>query len=446
MSVTLAGTFVGLFTIYIVLKNARSAETVLVKLFALNLLYEGFINVGYFITIGGQLFKVADFLQFVCVLISLPILIKKKPSVSVFVFIVIILTSVLLLIIAPYPELVRTFNGVDFINNKDYMHFPAFDLQTVKTSVRFICFVMNGAAVALCLNSITWGSILAKYIEMGRFIIGYAWAEFFIKNVLRLSFTQNIIQFVFGSDTSIMTGLVRNGLRVTIGFNNEPSQFCMMLYSYFIIYIISKAYLNQKKRQMVFTLSGLLLMLLCGSFRAITFLPIILLLYLVISDKPANKIAIMIVFSVGMIVLYVVGAFDYNLVRLSRALEFIETLDTSIAGGEAGRINTIIEAISVFIKRPLLGIGPGQTFAYGFIPSMLAMTGLLGLLSWYNAIFGSIGRVRESVNKNKWILILVVISISWIYNDSIGIGYSIYVLAIAFIIRFDEQIAEYSPA
>lgn len=436
MSITIAGAFIAVYVLLIIFTCGRNAELLLIRLFTLNLIYEGFINVGYFITVGGQLFKVADFLQFICVFISVGILLRKGTPSRLVGFILAIILSVVMLLIHPYGELVRTFNGVDFVNNLKYMHYPSFDLQTVKTSVRLICFTINGTAVALCLDAEKWNFILNKYLKFGRLVIGYAWIEFFLKNILHVSITQNIIQFVFGSDTSIMTSLVRNGLRVVIGLNNEPSQFCMMLYSYLIIYIISKSYLYQTRGQNRLTTSGFVLMLLCGSFRAVGLLPILLILYLIVSNKPIQGVVITFLVSIAIMVLSLSGALDYYYMRLGNAISFVQTLDATIAGGEAGRLNTIVEAMSVFLKRPLLGIGPGQTFAYGFIPSMLAMTGLLGLVTWYKVIFGAIGNVSKTSKTDYWFLIITAISISWIYNDSIAIGYSIYVLAIAYIIRF----------
>lgn len=442
MTTTLASVLITVYVIYLFITNMHRAETLLLRLFALNLIYEGFINVGFFVTVSTQLFKVPDFLQFVCVFLSLLILLKRGFRIGLIAFIVAIGMSVAMLLLHPLQEMVRTFNGIDFVNNIKYMHYPSFDLQTVKTSVRLICFAINGTAVAACMTRERWLKILDMYLKVGRIVIIYAWIEFVLKNILNITFTETLIKSIFGTDTSLMTELERNGLFVVIGFNNEPSQFCMMLYSYFLVYLLSQGYLRQTKGQIRLTVSAIALMVLCGSFRAVGLLPILLILYLIQNRVNVRTIAVVCVLSIALIVLYISGALDYYLARLERALQFTQTLDATMGGGEAGRLNTIVEAFQVFLKRPLLGIGPGQTFAYGFVPSMLVMTGLLGIATWYHLMFGTIGQIGASANKRRWLLIALVVSISWIYTDSIAIGYSIYVIPMMLSIRYDASPAE----
>lgn len=439
MSITLAGAIVAVLTFYLFLTKARNAERLLISLFGLNLLYEGFINVGYFLIVSGQTFKVPDFLQFVMAFISVVILLYRGFDKNLCLFLLTIIISVFALVVFPLRELVRTFNGVDFINNMKYMHYPAFDLQTVKTSIRLMCFAVNGVAISKCINKEQWKIIKTKYLLAGRVVICYAWGEFILKNIFHLSITQSVIYYIFGSDTSIMTALSRNGVSVIIGFNNEPSQFAMMLYSYLIIYIISHEWEIQTRGQRYLTYSSIVLMILCGSFRPVAMLPILIILYLIAYGKPKQYIIIMMVVYSTLVLLQTLGFLDYYVTRLSRAFYFLRTGDLSIGGGEAGRLYTIFEAIHVFAKRPLFGIGPGQTFAYGFIPSMLAMTGIIGLATWYKMIFGTIGRIFRIIDRKKWLLIVSAISVSWIYTDSIAIGYSIYVIGIALEIRFSNN-------
>lgn len=433
-----AGIAILIYSIYIVL-NRRRVNIILIELFALNLCYEGFINVGYFVSIGGQIFKVPDYLQFLMVIFSLMILMKQQHGLKLAAFIFLLGLSVVWLIVDPFGELVKTFNGVDFVNNLEYMHYPSFDLQTIKTTTRLICFAVNAMAVAVCIDGETWEQIKERYFKLGRIVISYAWCEFILKNILHVSFTENLIRVLFGSDTSIMTNLNRNGLSVIIGFNNEPSQFAMMLFSYWILYILSKEWLKQSRVERNITISSLLLMILCGSFRPVGMYPILILLYLIVTEKPSKAIVIFGVVAIGIGILSMTGMTDYYLGRLTRAFDFLKTGDNTIAGGEAGRLSTIVEAFKVFLKRPLFGIGPGQTFAYGFIPSMLVMTGAAGTISWYNLMFCGIGELFTNVKSQKWFWILLVISFAWIYTDSIAIGYSIYVLGIAFVFKFRER-------
>ncbi len=439
MTITIAGALIAVYVIYLFATNMHRAETLLLRLFTINLIYEGFINAGYFITLSTQTFKVADLLQFVCALLSMLILMKKGFKGSLIAFVATILMSVAMLLVNPLNEMVRTFNGIDFVDNIKYMHYPSFDLQTVKTSLRLICFAINATAVAVCMTRDRWEKLLELYLKAGRIVIMYAWVEFVLKNIIHTTVTDTVIGYLFGVDRTIMSELERNGLFVITGFNNEPSQFCMMLYSYYLVYLMSRGYLRQTKAQIGWTLSGLVQMLLCGSFRIVGLLPVLLVLYLIVNRKNSRSILLVCVLSLAAVILYYTGALDYYLERLGRALLFAETLDASISGGEAGRLNTIIEAFQLFEKRPVFGIGPGQTFAFGFIPSMLAMTGLAGLAAWYALMFGTVGRLGESRDQGRWLAILLVISVSWIYTDSIAIGYSIYVIPMALSIRYEPD-------
>ena len=438
MGISIVGLAVAAYLIYLFATNMSRADTLLIRLFTFNLLFEGFINVGYFINTSGVFLKVPDVLQLICAMISLIIFIKKGTKFGLIAFVFSIGMSVVMLVVNPLSQLVRTFDALDYVDNMKYMHFPQFDGQTVKTTLRLICFAVNGMAVAICMTKERWKVILRKYLKGGRYIILYAWLEFALKNILHVSVTDTIIQLIFGADREAVSELMRNGLSVVTGLNNEPSQFCMMLYSYYVVYLLSRGYVGQRKSEQLVTISGLALMVLCGSFRIVGFVPILLVIYLIVSKRSFRTILMTSAVSCIFLILYINGALDYYIERLGRALDFASTLDTSIGGGEAGRLNTIVEALDVFKHRLIFGIGPGQTFAYGFIPSMLSTTGLSGLVTWYNLMFNTIGNVWRVKNRKEWIWLLLIVGVSWIYTDSIAIGYSIYVLAIAFTIRYYE--------
>lgn len=444
MRTSIAGLAVLIYVIYLFFEYGKNSNELLVKLFAINLVYESFINVGSFIIIGGQYFSVADFLQFISVFVSLFVITQSGTRVGLLAFLFAIIASVLSLLVQPYDEMVRTFNGIDYVNNIKFMHYPNFDLQTIKTSLRFICFGINSYAVSEVITEIEWRRIKSVFFRAGGFIIIYAWIEFILKNVLNVYITEQLIRIVFGKDTSNMSALIRNGVRVVIGLNNEPSQFCMMLFGYFVIYIVSKEYEIETRSEKLINASGILLMVLCTSFRVVGLLPILIILYFI--TKKSSNAVILSTFTLGvlLIVLYISGAMDYYLMRLGRTFYFLDTLDTSIGGGEAGRLNTIVEALRVFVKRPILGIGPGQTFSYGFIPCALVMIGVVGLGTWYVLMFGTIGELGDSISFNyDCVKILFILSIAWFYNDSISTGYSIRILAIALAMKFYNEAYEH---
>ena len=90
-----------------------------------------------------------------------------------------------------------------------------------------------------------------------------------------------------------------------------------------------------------------------------------------------------IVFLISAFLIGVTGNFDY----LSDRLASVWIDYNSGSYFSEGRLNTIFEAFSVFLKRPLVGCGLGTAFAYGFIPSILETFGLIGALYWYRIMF-----------------------------------------------------------
>lgn len=435
MSISFVGVFLILYVGYLFFHH-KDSNSLLIALFSLNLLFEGFINIGYFASIGGQVFKVPDFLQFATVIVAVFCL-HGKISGRLLMFILSVLISLVLISFIPYNEMVRSFNALDrVVDLSEYMHYPSLDIQAIKTTIRMICFAVNGYAVSRVILREEWDDLIEKYFKYGRILFIYVWVEFVFKNILNSNAIQNVINFFFGASQTSVSSLYRNGLRVLQGLNNEPSQFTMMVYSYWLIFILCKEWKRLSAVEIWITLSSTILVFLSGSFRVVGLLPIIILLYLIISEKPIISIIIFAFIALGLAVADAFGYLDYYFNRLNNSILFLQTGNSMLSGGEAGRLYTITEAFKVFFKRPLFGIGPGQTFAYGFIPSILAMTGLFGFFTWYNVIFGDIGEYREKKNKRTIFLSIAIISFSWVYTDSIAIAYSIYVIAIALAIRF----------
>lgn len=432
MRFSIAGIMISILTIWIVISK-RGVEKKLIALFTLNLIYEGFVNIGYWGIVGNLTLKVSDFLQLIMVLYAALILLKKGMPIRTLIFTLCILASVFLLVTVPFDEPVRAFDALDKNERLyDVLHYVSLDTQCIKTTLRLICFAWNASAIYQCITVDDWLDIRNKYFKAGRYIIAYAWIEFVIKNIFHSGdFLQSFLQIFFQAANS--SNLYRNGLYSVVGLTGEPSQFAMIMFSYWLVYIIGKEWCNQTQYMRWFTMSSFILMFLSGSFRVVGMLPILLVMYMVVSEKSAKNIMIAGGISLIVIILSVSGMFDYYLGRLGNAVAFLKSLDASVmTGGEAGRLNTVVEAFRVWLKKPLFGIGPGETFAYGFIPSMLATTGLIGTISWYKLMFGTIGGISIS-NKysRKALLLVLVFSVSWIYTDSIAIGYSIYVFAMA---------------
>lgn len=430
MSFSLAGLGISALVAVVIL-SPQSLNQKLLSLFTINLIYEGFINLGYWAIIGSQTFKVSDFLQIITLMYAILVFLNYGFPTKLFFFTGCIITSVLLLKISPFSEPVRAFNALDMnADVYDIMHYVSLDVQCIKTTLRLICFAWNACAVYMCISEEDWNYIRYKYFRFGRLVIIYAWFEFIVKNVFHQgTLLHNLMHIIFSASETNVADLSRNGLYVIVGLTNEPSQFTMVLFSYWLVYIIGKEWENQVGKTRWITYSSFALMMLSGSFRIVGMLPILLFMYMVVSEKPTSSVIIVAVGGIVLVLLKSIGVLDYYFNRLGNVFSFMSSLDsTNMTGGEAGRLNTVVQAFRVWLKKPWFGIGPGQTFAYGFIPSILAMTGIFGLVSWYNLIFGYVAGIRIGEKAN---ILVLAFSFAWIYTDSIAIGYSIYVLAMA---------------
>ncbi len=435
MTITIAGYLTIAYIIYLFYRS-RGLGDLLISLFAFNLIFEGFVNIGYFAIIGNTLFKIPDLLQFVMAFVSFFVYFnagerKARMPLGLILFIIILLINFINIQFFPYDKLVRTFNAADRVNDMAFMHYPEVNVQYIKTSVRMLTFLWNAFAVAKVITEERWEIIKSAFIKFGFLLIGWGYLEFILRNVIGTSEFTGVLNALFGNDSSIINELRRNEVNVIVGLNNEPSQFTMTLTYFIIFYIVSENKYKSHGKYNILVSSALILMLLSGSFRLVGLLPVILIVYLIKENVKAHVVGLIILLILVIVFVYNAGFLEYYLQRLGGAFKFIETGDATLPGGEAGRLNTIKEAFIVFMDRPLIGIGPGTTFAFGFIPSALATIGLLGTGIWYYSVFGLIGNVRLTLQDLSKHLIIITLTVMWIYTSAIDIAYSIVVLAIA---------------
>lgn len=429
--------------IYLLFRTRGLVCQLLIGLFEIELIFAGLVNIGSFCDIGSFTISISDFLQIIQLPLSVIVLAvyskeacKKRDALILFTLAVI--ASLAMIYLFPYGEAVRTFNAGDRYgaDSYQYYHYVSIDTQVIKTSVRFICFAFNACAVSMIIDNKGWEKIKKRWFGIGCVMIAFCWFEFLTVNFIGSNILDGFYRFLFGSVPN--HSIIRNGLHVLCGFTNEPSQLSMVCFDLLLIYIIGngREYVNNWQHWLI--LSGFAIPILGGSFRFVGLFPILLAVYMAKSKSSGKKLLLIIALCLGCAIAYYFGAADYIINRLSGVFGFLKTGQVNIYNGESGRLKTITDALEVFVHRPIFGIGPGTTFAYGFIPSILVMLGFGGTLAWYNLFFREIGGRRCFINK-RLRGILLIISFAWIYTNAISTGYAVTTLALALELAFPSR-------
>lgn len=409
------------------------------SIITLSLVVEGIVSSGYFVSFGENSISFSDFFQMILLIYSIIVLIsiKDKKKYWIVVFVLVVVINILSLALFPLDEYVRRYDSLDksllYYSINDIYSYPELGIQTYKTAIRFIVYIINLIAFSLCISIDRWVVIVGKYIKACKVMLAYLGIEFLLRNILHWNGFISIIGWFFGSTNAVTvsSGLVRNGLNVILGFTNEPSQLSMVLTSFVIIYILSNIDENTLTKKNIIIIFSILFSFLCGSFRIVGSLPIILLIYSIKYKRNVGAYAVISALILGVFILGISGNLDYIFTRLSSV---IADSRSSVLFKE-GRINTIVEGFAVFLKRPLIGCGLGTAFAYGFIPSILQTFGLLGTACWYHIAFNKVADINRTKNGFKY---CVLITILWIYTNAISTGYIGTTTLLLFAIKYSD--------
>ncbi|SDJ26476.1 hypothetical protein [Proteiniclasticum ruminis] len=438
MSISIFSVFI-IFIIFIKLLSSKSFESIYIYVFMICIIVETFINTGYFLIVKGTIYKTADFLQVILALLSILVIFERrtinaKHSISFLLLFIVILLNLTILKLSPYEGLVRNFDALDRISLEWYSK-PELNVQSFKSALRILLFIYNALILKLIITKDKWENVKREINKFGIFIIIFCWFEFITKNIFNINL-KPLTDALFGNVIKNDMLLTRNNLFTIHGLASEPSQLAMILFYFMVFYIISDNAIKDKFWLNMLIWSSVILMFFSGSFRFIGLVPWIIIIYLIKEDVNYKVIGIFIFIVLSTLIAYYFGFLDYFLTRFERVLTFVSKGTISTDSSEAARLNTVIESFKVFLKRPIFGIGLGTTFAYGFIPSILATMGLTGTLVWYYIIFKQIGNIRINT---KYFSIVSCFTLCWIYTSAIDVAYLSIVLAYAIEMYFSDN-------
>lgn len=426
MTISIAGILFSIMVLIVLISGAGLKKIFLV-IYSMCMIADFTINAGYFLSVGETIFKIPDFIQFVLFILSISIIFSKKDLLvnkNIFLIAMALSINLIALKMMPYSGLVRSFDSMDLMTGDGIYSVPTLNIQSYKSAIRIFIFIVNSLVFKSLITLEEWTLIKRRLILVGALMIAYCWFEFFVKNIFGLN-TKLFLDIFFGLTIEDSMMIERNGLLTVHGFASEPSQLAMIIFYFMVFFILSDDYkISRVLSSLIW--SAIPLLLLSGSFRAIGLIPLILCIYSLKRVRAFSMMPlILLLFGIFGVILNF-DKFDFYLTRLSQLMDYVAN-PVSGEYTELARLTTVMEAFDIFVKNPLLGVGLGTTFAYGFLPSILASTGIIGTFTWYFIMTYAIGNIY----KNKiMVQVIIVLSFAWLYTSAIDIAYSSVVLAI----------------
>lgn len=392
-----------LFTITnLVLNNYRNAFTYQL---AFSIYIWCFIGVGSFLNtpiIRIDFWQISSLLT---LLMGLKLIFSyRRVSIKLLVFISIILANVIYLIVNPLGMSVVVGHGGNYeyvLGGMDYYKMPSFSKFTVfnaslaisQAIIAFIAFRILKHEDRLRLVV-----LLSIPIKITFFIVIF---EYLLKYFGYGFIYDYILSFFFGFTPSGLTSEIgeRGGGFLLQGMNREGAHLVLSLFTGVLILFTNYIIEKDKKRNLIFAITGIIMMLLSMSFTMILSFGIIVCMYgTYVFYNRASKIKITrLLSSIIVFALFCFATFSLisqNNYILSRVESAFEDLDFLIniytlysqtfteLSSTMSRLVTIIESFYILTLRPIMGLGLGTHFSHGTTGLTLAEIGILGFASY----------------------------------------------------------------
>lgn len=426
----------------------QNIQVLYAHLLGITIAVELFINVGYFVMLGTNEIMYSDVLIGLTSLLSFAL--KRKSNhgqspkrnaltIKALVFIITITFSCMLLIVAPFKSESDVILSVFILNQSDINSAIAFNGSTILRFIRFVLFVICGTGIVKCNDGRPdLIRICIRYVySFGVFIFVYLCFEFITKSILKSTLSYDLIAAFFGQGGSTLSYLLtRGGVYALQGLTREPIYLSTGLFSASIIVFLSDF---ERRQKTIFIICSAIFILVSGSFSGILFG----LMLFIIVNSGKKKLSFRIITILGIVIVSILFVIDntripyisYIAKRLSNFLSFLSkdfVLNNSTS--DQTRLKGIIEAIYLWLQRPLFGVGLGTFDTYAAIPSILCNIGIIGTIAWCSFVKAMLG--NSLIDKST--TVLLCLSIAFTFSGSIGIMYSVSILFILYLLR-DER-------
>ncbi|MFB6801740.1 O-antigen ligase family protein [Peribacillus butanolivorans] len=348
-----------------------------------------YIQIGFFINIGGNRIEYAEVLTVLVVLLGIPYIKNAKIPVHSYFFAGTFLLSIvigyMLLIFSYYPSKVLPIGGSwdGLIFGKISLQDAAFSFSHIKRFIRVIFYLLLFCILdQLLLKNKGKSEELKRFIlNSGLFFVLLCIIEQFSKLFFGTIFI-DFSTFIFGiSESQLIETIERGGEPAIQGLTHEPSWLVFSFMPAIFILMINND-ITEKKRFFYF-IAFIYVILISGSFAGVALAVLYLISYLI--SKKSLVIPKLFLLSVILVSVAIFIATSSSLSSLfsyynERILSFI---NNGGIGSEKSRLLSVETAFNLFKENPFFGIGLGSTDVHGFLPTLLASCGSIGTVSWF---------------------------------------------------------------
>ncbi len=431
------GIIILIMVFYILFKNRKFSD-IYIKILALTMCVEVFINLGYFIIISNFELQYSELLIGILGLLSLIQIIRSKVNKKLFLLGCFLLSSVIisniLLIIAPYDNPIITF-GIGWNNYfTGNLASAEFSFQTIKMSFRIILYILITIASVSLMTENYVREITSRFIRFGLFVMSFAAIEFILKNIFQSNALNIINSWFFGAgDWTVEVLLERSSTFALQGFMREPAHFASAMFAFGLVLVFSNKEMKSSKKLLAVSI----VMFLSRSFAAVIYIVVLFGIYAVVNNKK-------LVYSISAMLLVplvaITNYFSYYIERLGNIIQLFAASEVNRTMSEHVRIISVVENLKILAERPFFGIGIGTTYAHGFIPTLLASAGIFGFALWFSLMYIGVAKMKR--NMNNFIIIFLLL-ICWTFTGSIANAYSMSLLLLVLIIRYEQSYTIY---
>lgn len=427
--------------------RSRKWKDYFISFFGLTVAIEMNSISGYFLLIGDREISYSDVALLITTVIAIFVIFSRKQTrksatLVAVTFVVITLLGMLLCTLIP-PKTTIVSYGTSWENllyGLSAKTIPSITIQSYLMFFKLICFLLIAlAAISIKPQKNTIMQMSTPALFLLRVHICYALIEIVTKNILRTNAVTEIRNALFGVGSSTCTELLMRGASSAIyGMTKEPSHLSTVMCLFIIICIL----LDVVKRERVWILLAMLVMLFSMSFSTLMYLACIGILYIAINRIRVSKRTLLFsalgVCAVVFIIWYVLSRNQYYLERVTG---LVEDLSLIFSGGRVSqggitssfaRMYSLTDTFMSFIHRPLLGIGIGTAYCHSGVVAILANIGIIGFIMWLRFLF-----CECSVKKNKFFskrskCLAIAILLPNIVCGDFGILYVTYYLLFCF--------------
>lgn len=409
----------------------------------LRLILELNFSIGYAVRIADIEISYDSIVSFILILLSILLIIQQRKVSKRAISIggALILSVVLGLILAeihPYKgNVIRQLSGwdqemqgndarsmIEGVGQKNFLEF----FNLVKWLI--VAIVIR----KLFIDREELFSAISIILNVSMLMIGCGYFEFFCENILHTDLLKQFLTFIFGS----IHDVDKLGDTRIQGMMLEPSYYSYAAFQLSLLSICRLGMLKEKKQHEKYRYAAIIvIMLLSRSFSSIMYLILSLFTYgwfvlgknkiKLFFKKAAYAIpaTLIVCVTIGAIMWKVNGeSLNYFWGRIQRLSALINRVIKTGSYGifnsssEAVRLLSILESLSIFGARPILGLGIGFVECHSTIISLLVSCGAIGTILWFMLVASS------SVWKHSNKTIYIIYIISNFFIGSIGFLYS----------------------